>query len=72
MGHSAGFSHALGAIMQYLVMRYGQWGKICLYAMGCSAGFGYALRVIARNQLPDRRSTQQFFESSSYPLKGLL
>jgi hypothetical protein len=63
MGHSAGFGYALWAIAQAMIIRYGPWQKIWSRATDHGAAFGYALWAIAQNQLPQRRTRQQFLKA---------
>ncbi len=80
MGHSAGFSYALWAIMQDFVMHYEPQHRILLYAMDRGAGFCYVLWAIAQDLVmrfgPYRQTNyhgsepRQFLKILPNPLKG--
>jgi hypothetical protein len=63
MGHNAGFGYALWTIAQGLVIHYGPWWRIWWSAIGRVTVFGDALWAIAQNQLPQRRTRQQFLKA---------
>ncbi len=80
MGHSAGFSYALWAIVQDFVMRYEPQHRILLSAMDRAAGFCNVLWAIAQDLVkrfgPCRQTNyhgselRQFLKILPNPLKG--